>query len=151
MHKSEHTVLKSLDFVTEYCQGLLKRGGGVQLVYRSGARTFYFDFLLYFQFNSSILREVPACPRGPKAVLFHLAKFLWRPWVLHLFILYLSCSCPYIIQSYNCNNLPAIRVYINGIWKYGYMDTNTINKGWRDEIIKKCYWKQIHKQNVRGK
>ena len=29
----------------------------------------------YFQLNSSILREVLACPRGPKAVLFRLSKF----------------------------------------------------------------------------
>ena len=30
----------------------------------------------YFQLKSSILREVSVCPRGPKAVMFRLAKFL---------------------------------------------------------------------------
>jgi len=33
-------------------------------------------FFLYFQLKSSILRVVSACPRGPKAVLFCLAKYL---------------------------------------------------------------------------
>jgi hypothetical protein len=35
-----------------------------------------FSFFMYFQLKSSIFRKVSACPRGPKAVLFCLAKFL---------------------------------------------------------------------------
>jgi hypothetical protein len=36
----------------------------------------FFIFFLYFQLKSTIFREVSVCPRGPKAVLFRLAKFL---------------------------------------------------------------------------
>jgi hypothetical protein len=47
---------------------------------------FYFDFFIfwgYFQFKFSILREVSACHMGPKAVLFCLENFFWRPWMEH--------------------------------------------------------------------
>jgi hypothetical protein len=37
---------------------------------------FFHYYFLYFQLKSSILRKVLVCPRDPKAVLFHLAKFL---------------------------------------------------------------------------
>ena len=43
--------------------------------------------IIYFQLKSSILKEVLVCPRGPKAVLIHLAKFLLE-----------ALMIPYVLQ-----------------------------------------------------
>jgi hypothetical protein len=42
--------------------------------------------------KSSILREVSACPRGPKAVLFRLAQFLFEAMVIRVVVLVWICN-----------------------------------------------------------
>jgi hypothetical protein len=61
-------------FVTAFCKVYV-----IWTFHCTGNKTFVKVnqwFLLYLE--SSILREVSACPQGPKAVLFRLAKFLFE-------------------------------------------------------------------------
>jgi len=55
----------------------------------------YLDILLHMKYSlqvvlldlkSSILREVSACPRDPKAVLFRLAQFLFEALVIRVVV-----------------------------------------------------------------
>ena len=80
-------------------------GGGVQSVHWSGARKakklklshrrfFFFIFVggggyWNFKLKSSIWREVSIYPPGPKAVLFALQNFSWRPCVWHYAFTYI--------------------------------------------------------------
>jgi hypothetical protein len=51
----------------------------------------------------SILREVSTCPRGPKAVLFHLAQFLFEALVKHI-------TYSYISKCYTCECLSVLLI-----------------------------------------
>ena len=55
--------------------------------------------MILLDLKSSILREVSACSRDPKAVLFHLAKFSWRPWSWNLYSCFFSPYMHIIICS----------------------------------------------------
>ena len=61
-----------------------------------------FCFYLYFQLKSSILRKDSFCPRGPKAVMFRLAKFLLETLpVVTYFIIHFFHLWQYLYPSHN--------------------------------------------------